>query len=56
MTHDFTPEAERLWQSIPANKQELRLDNVHCSHCQEMVTITEFSGREEQGDLILTGF
>jgi hypothetical protein len=55
MKQQFTPEAEKLWQAIPPDKQELLLQNVWCGQCAEMTTITEFSGREEQGDLVLTG-
>ena len=51
----WTPEARRLWLTIPADKQRLILQNVYCSHCSAMVTMVEFSGREEQGVLILTG-
>ncbi len=52
---DFTPDAERLWRSIPLNKQELLLHNVWCSKCHDMTTITKCRGREKQGNLILTG-
>ena len=51
----WTTEARRLWQTIPADKQELILQNVYCSHCSSMVAMVDFSGREEQGDLILAG-
>ncbi len=55
MTQDFTPEAERLWRSIPSDKQELLLHNVWCAQCSDVTTITDFTGREEQGYLVLTG-
>ena len=55
MNTQFTPEAEKLWQAIPPDKQELLLQNVWCGQCAEMTTITEFSGREVRGDLVLTG-
>jgi hypothetical protein len=55
MKQHFTPEARALWQAIPPDKQELLLSTVWCGQCAETTTITEFSGREEQGDLILTG-
>jgi hypothetical protein len=55
MSQHFTPEARALWQAIPPDKQELLLSTVWCGQCAEMTTITEFSGREEQGDLVLTG-
>ena len=55
MKQQFTPEAKALWQAIPPDKQELLLSTVWCGQCAEMTTITEFTGREEQGDLILTG-
>ena len=55
MKQQFTPEAKRLWQAIPPDKQGLAVSTVWCGQCAEMTTITEFAGREEQGDFVLTG-
>jgi ATP diphosphatase len=55
LSASWTPEARRLWRTIPMDKQELILQNVYCSQCSSMVTMVKFSGREEQRDLILTG-
>jgi hypothetical protein len=55
MKQAFTPEAKALWQAIPPDKQELLLSTVWCGQCAETTTITEFSGREVRGDLVLTG-
>jgi hypothetical protein len=54
MKQAFTPEATALWQAIPPDKQDLVVSTVWCGQCAETTTITEFSGREEQGDLVLT--
>ena len=55
MNTQFIPEAEKLWQAISPDKQELLLQNVWCGQCAETTTITDFSGRGEQGDFVLTG-
>jgi isochorismate hydrolase len=55
MKQQFTPEAKALWQTIPPDKQELLLNTVWCRQCAEATTITDFTGREVRGDLILTG-
>lgn len=55
MKQQFTPKAKALWQAIPPDKQELLLNTVWCGHCAETTTITDFAGREELGNLVLTG-
>ena len=55
MNTQFTPEAEKLWQAISPDKQELLLSTVWCGQCAEMTTITEFSGQDVRGNLVLTG-
>ena len=55
MSSEFTVKAEAKWDSIPHHIQEQLLRNVWCTHCSDMTTITDFQGRVERGDLILTG-
>ena len=55
MKNTFTFEAKALWQAIPPDKQELLLSTVWCGQCAEMTTITEFSGQDVRGNLVLTG-
>ena len=56
MLDKFSPPAKAFWNKIPPDIQKRLLDNVWCAHCGEMTTITDYSGRIEQGDLILEGF
>jgi hypothetical protein len=51
----FTPHAATLWRRIPASAQAKLLTHVYCTHCGGMVTITNYSGRIVEGDLLLTG-
>ena len=51
----FTPQALKLWESIPGEIRQRLLRNVWCGDCGTSVTITHFTGRIERGDLILTG-
>ena len=51
----FTPAARTFSESIPDDVRPQLLSNVFCVHCGDEVTITNFSGREEGGDLILVG-
>ena len=55
MSSEFTVKAKAKWDSIPHHIQEQLLSNVWCTHCSDMTTITDFQGRVERGDLILTG-
>ncbi|AUN94645.1 hypothetical protein C0099_06660 [Pseudazoarcus pumilus] len=52
---NFTPMARRHWTSIPAGVRQKLLSNVWCGECRAEVTITEFRGRVDQGDLLLEG-
>ena len=54
-TGKFTPHAATLWRRVPAWAQAKLLANVYCAHCGAMVTITNYSGRIVEGDLLLTG-
>jgi len=51
----FTPQAAVLWGTIPKEARERILANVFCGNCHGSVTITNFSGEEENGDVILKG-
>jgi hypothetical protein len=55
MSGEFTGKAKAMWDAIPPQFQEKILTNVWCVHCSKATTITNFSGRVEKGDLILTG-
>jgi hypothetical protein len=51
----FTPRAALLWSAIPSAKRELLLANVFCVRCRGSVTIVDFTGEEQHGDVILRG-
>ncbi|RQW01136.1 MAG: hypothetical protein EH225_09770 [Calditrichaeota bacterium] len=53
---NFTQSAKTFWNNIPPDIQERLLDNVYCTQCRKMTTITNYTGRIECGDLILEGF
>jgi len=55
MKNKFTPKARKIWEAIPLPMQEKILNNVWCSTCRKMTTMVHFAGKEEGGDLILTG-
>jgi len=52
---EFTPQAAKLWASIPLKTRRLLLSNVWCGHCRGEVTITDFKGVVRKGDLLLEG-
>jgi hypothetical protein len=52
---NFSPAARRRWESIPPDARERLLYNVWCGACRHEVTITNFSGKLKEGDLLLTG-
>jgi len=52
---EFSPQAAKLWASIPPKTRKLLLSNVWCSHCRSEVTITDFKGVVRKGDLLLEG-
>lgn len=56
MSDNFSPHAKAFWNKIPAGIQKRLLNNVWCSRCGEMTTITDYSGTIENDDLILNGF
>lgn len=51
----FTPQALKFWDAIPGETRQRLLRNVWCVHCSKETTITQFTGRIQRGDLILTG-
>lgn len=51
----FTTKAAVLWGAIPKEARERILANVFCVKCRGSVTITKFTGEEENGDVILKG-
>lgn len=51
----FTTGAAVLWGTIPKEARERILANVWCGKCRGSVTITQFTGEEEKGDVVLTG-
>ncbi len=55
MKENFTPQALKLWERVPAWAQEKLLANVYCTKCVAMTTIINFSGHVVDGDLILSG-
>jgi hypothetical protein len=55
MSNTFTDKAKSLWNSISPGKQELLLNNVWCTNCIKTTTITNYDGKVEGDDLILTG-
>jgi hypothetical protein len=55
MSGEFTGKAKAMWDAIPPQAQERILTSVWCVHCSKATTITNFGGRVEKGDLILTG-
>jgi len=44
-----------LWSAIPKHARERILANVFCVKCRDGVEITNFSGEEQNGDVILKG-
>jgi len=53
---NFTRDARAFWNNIPLEIRERLLSNVYCTQCHSMTTITDYTGRIENDDLILDGF
>lgn len=51
----FTAKAAVLWGTIPKEARERILGNVFCGRCRGSVTITDYTGEERNGDVILKG-
>src|SRR5215510_10968089 len=51
----FTSAAQILWDAIPSHFQERVLQNVWCTHCNDMTTMTDFTGEVHGKSLVLRG-
>ena len=51
----FTPPGHRHWLELGTSSQMKILNNVWCGECRKTVTIVNFSGCIERGDLVLEG-
>ena len=51
----FTSPAAKLWATIPTEAKKRLLANVWCGRCRHEVTITNFTGAANAGDLLLVG-
>ena len=51
----FTTRAAVLWGTIPKEARDRILANVFCMKCRDAVQITNFTGKEKGGDLVLKG-
>ena len=52
---DFTPQACKLWERVPAHIRPELLENVFCGDCRGETTIVNFQGKLKQGMLVLEG-
>ena len=52
---EFTPTAAVLWGVIPREARDRILANVFCVKCRRSVTMVNFTGEDQDGDLILRG-
>ncbi len=51
----FTPQANRIWESLGFGKRVTILNRVHCGNCPRMVAMQLQNGKVEKGDLVLQG-
>ncbi|NTU80465.1 MAG: hypothetical protein HGA45_13980 [Chloroflexales bacterium] len=51
----WTPEAQRLWEQLPAETQHLILTHVWCPHCGQARRMALIGGTIIVDDLVLTG-
>ncbi len=49
----FSTQAGVLWGTIPREARERILKNVFCGKCRGSVEMVRFTGKEENGDVIL---
>lgn len=54
-TGDFTPGAAVMWGMITKASREGILHNVYCTKCRAEVQMSNFTGKEGKGILILRG-
>ncbi|MGE3312794.1 MAG: DUF5679 domain-containing protein [Limisphaerales bacterium] len=52
---ESTPTAAVLWGVIPREARERILANVFCVKCRRSSTMVNFTGEEQNGDVILRG-
>lgn len=55
MEENFTLNAKKIWQAIPAEIRLKILNNVWCVQCKEITEIGSVSGTVESGMLVLRG-
>ena len=55
MQPSFTPPAQLLWDAIPPHFQARVLQNVWCTHCSDMTTMTDVTGEVHGKSLVLRG-
>ena len=53
---EFTPRAQRIWESMDFGKRVKILNRVHCANCPRMVAMQLQHGKVVKGDLILQGW
>ena len=53
MSEQFTPQAAILWSAISKENQQRVLKNVFCGKCRTSVEMVQFTGKVEQGKIIL---
>jgi Zn ribbon nucleic-acid-binding protein len=51
----FTPMAAVLWGTLPKEGRARILANLYCPECRDSVTISNYTGEEHNGDVILKG-
>jgi len=51
----FTTEAALLWDGLPIEMQKRILKNAVCAKCNIFVEIVNYTGKVENGDLVLDG-
>ncbi len=55
MTNTFPPDAQRLWDAVPALHKTQILNNVWCGDCRKVTTIIHYTGKVEGTSLVLKG-
>ena len=51
----FTPQAARRWSELDGSIRTRLLNNVYCVACRTGTSIVHFTGRIDEGNLILEG-
>jgi hypothetical protein len=55
MQGTFTSKARKIWESYTEDVQAWLLNNTWCSHCSEITSMNNVSGKIESGLLMLHG-